>query len=78
MIFTLLYPYIPVRRLVTGTTECILIYYFSTGGSNPHDKEKCNPAPLKAYFCIERQVKMVSISNRNTTNKLKAISFGRG
>jgi hypothetical protein len=56
----------------------MLIYYFSTGENKSHGKEKCNPAPMKAFFCIEKEVSNVSISNRNTTSKLKAISIGSG
>jgi hypothetical protein len=78
MFLTLLYPCVPVRSSATGTTECILIYYISTEEKSSPGKESCNLVPLNVYQYIEGMVMLVSMSNRKTTNKLHAITIGKG
>jgi len=63
--------YIPVRSLAVGTTECLFIYYFSTERIISYGNEKiCNSAPFSAHLCIVIAVTRVSMSYRNTANKL--------
>jgi hypothetical protein len=58
-----------VKRSAVGTTECLLIYFFSTEMMNRKEK-RCNAAPIKAHRCIKLGVFKVRMSDRNTANKL--------
>jgi len=54
-----------------GTTECMLINFFFTEMMNkPGNEERCHFAQIRADQCIKMGVYGVSMSDRNTANKL--------
>jgi hypothetical protein len=66
----------PIVQSAVGTTECMLIYYFITEELAASDSEQeCNLAPYWAQYCVDIAIVLVSMSDRNTANKLYALSI---
>jgi len=64
-------PYSPTRSSAVGTTECTLIYYFSTVIMESPGITKGHDVALPwALQCIKFGVLKVRMSDRNTVNKL--------